>query len=117
MHRRSTLQAGLAGRLGLLRIRSTRSDQAIAPIDEARAPVIPLEVVPLHAGGDIEIWFSILHRRLLRYGDFGSVEHQRDEVEAFIVHWNKREAHPFRWTWRADQAQNPQRQTAPAAAA
>lgn len=74
---------------------------------------------PKHASwmNQVEIWFSILHRRLLRHGDFGSVDHQRDEVRAFIAHWNKREAHPFRWTWRADQAKNPQRHAALAAAA
>jgi hypothetical protein len=45
------------------------------------------------------------------------VDHQRHDVEAFIARWNRVEAHPFRWTWRADQAQNPHRQAAPAPAA
>jgi hypothetical protein len=34
----------------------------------------------------VEIWFSILHRRILRHGDFGSTEHQKNEVEGFIRH-------------------------------
>ena len=57
---------------------------------------------PKHASwmNQVEIWFSILHRRIIRYGDFGSTDHQKDEVEGFIRHWNKSEAHPFRWTWR-----------------
>ena len=73
---------------------------------------------PKHASwmNQVEIWFSILHRRVIRYGDFGSVAHQKDEVEGFIKHWNKREAHPFRWTWRTDHVQNHRRRTAPAAA-
>jgi len=54
----------------------------------------------------VEIWFSILHRRILRYGDFGSTEHQKNEVEGFIQHWNGAEAHPFRWTWRTDHVKN-----------
>jgi hypothetical protein len=40
----------------------------------------------------VEIWFSILHRRILRHGDFGSTGHQKDEVEGFIRHWNQKEA-------------------------
>jgi transposase len=79
----------------------------------------PFVYTPKHASwmNQVEVWFSILQRRLLRYGDFGSVDHQKHEVEAFVAHWNRAEAHPFRWTWRADQAQNPSRQAAPAAAA
>jgi transposase len=74
---------------------------------------------PKHASwmNQVEIWFSILHRRVIRHGDFGSVGHQKDEVEAFVQHWNKREAHPFRWTWRTDHVQNHRRPAAPAAAA
>lgn len=71
---------------------------------------------PKHASwmNQVEIWFSILHRRILRYGDFGSTEHQKNEVEGFIQHWNRAEAHPFRWTWRTDHVKN-RRQAAPAA--
>ena len=63
---------------------------------------------PKHASwmNQVEIWFSILHRRILRHGDFGSKDHQKDEVEGFIRHWNKTEAHPFRWTWRTDRVKN-----------
>ena len=63
---------------------------------------------PKHASwmNQIEIWFSILHRRVLKYGSFADPTEQRDQVEAFIRHWNRRERHPFRWTWRADRAKN-----------
>lgn len=72
---------------------------------------------PKHASwmNQVEIRFSILHRRILRHGDFGSTDHQKNEVEGFIRYWNKIEAHPFRWTWRTDHIQN-RRQTATAAA-
>jgi transposase len=74
---------------------------------------------PKHASwmNQVEIWFSILQRRILRYGDFGSTRHQKDDVEAFIGHWNMCEAHPFRWTWRSESAENQRRQPAMAAAA
>ncbi len=48
----------------------------------------------------VEIWFSILARRVLRYGSFASATELSKAVRAFITHWNAREAHPFRWTFR-----------------
>jgi transposase len=72
---------------------------------------------PKHASwmNQVEIWFSILHRRIIRYADFGSTDHQKSEVEAFIRHWNKSEAHPFRWTWRSGHVKNPRQTATPAA--
>lgn len=63
---------------------------------------------PKHASwmNQIEIWFSLLQRRVLKYGDFATPEAQRQRVEGFIKHWNQRERHPFRWTWRTDRLQN-----------
>ena len=57
---------------------------------------------PLHASwiNQIEIWFGILHRRILKHGDFASPEQMVARIEAFIAHWNRLEAHPFRWTFR-----------------
>ncbi len=54
---------------------------------------------PLHASwvNQIEIWFSILQRRLLRHGSFESVADLRNQVLAFIRYWNRFEAHPFNW--------------------
>jgi transposase len=56
---------------------------------------------PLHASwvNQIEIWFSILQRRVLRYGSFDSVTALARDVLGFIRHWNRAEAHPFRWTF------------------
>lgn len=63
---------------------------------------------PKHASwlNQVEIWFSILHRRALEYGDFATPERQRRRVEAFIRRWNDVERHPFRWTWRVAESQN-----------
>jgi hypothetical protein len=47
----------------------------------------------------VELWFSILSRRVLRYGDFhGAVELVR-AVNMFARRWNREEAHPFRWIY------------------
>ena len=57
---------------------------------------------PTHGSwlNQIELWFSILSRRVLRYGSFASAEELVEKVEAFIDQWNEREAHPFRWTYK-----------------
>jgi transposase len=56
---------------------------------------------PKHASwmNQIEVWFSILQRRVLRYGSFVSTRQLEREVVGFIRHWNRAEAHPFRWTF------------------
>jgi transposase len=66
---------------------------------------------PIHASwmNQVEIWFSILHRRIIKYGDFASPAEQARRVDGFIEHWNLVECHPFRWTWRTDKLQNDQR--------
>lgn len=66
---------------------------------------------PIHASwvNQIEIWFSILQRRVLRYGSFADREMLRDHVMGFIRHWNHYEAHPFRWTFAGDFVQTPPR--------
>lgn len=57
---------------------------------------------PIHASwvNQVEIWFSILARRVLRYGSFVSVTELTAAVRGFIAQWNGHEAHPFRWTFR-----------------
>lgn len=57
---------------------------------------------PIHGSwvNQVEIWFSVLQRRVLRYGDFPSRGALQERVEGFIDHWNEHEAHPFRWTFR-----------------
>lgn len=57
---------------------------------------------PKHASwvNQVEIFFSILHRRVLKRGDFTSQDDLRAKVLAFIHRWNDREGHPFRWTFR-----------------
>lgn len=58
---------------------------------------------PLHASwvNQIEVWFSILARRVLRHASFATRRELETAVRAFIRHWNRR-AHPFKWTFRGD---------------
>jgi transposase len=57
---------------------------------------------PIHASwiNQIEIWFSLLQRRVLRYADFPCAGALPRAVMAFIRRWNRDEAHAFNWTFR-----------------
>jgi len=56
---------------------------------------------PKHASwvNQIEIFFSIVQRKCLRHGSFDSKQTLRETLLAFLAHWNKNLAHPFRWTF------------------
>lgn len=47
----------------------------------------------------VEIWFSILVRRLLKRSGFTSTEDLRKRILAFIDYYNLTMAKPFRWTY------------------
>lgn len=47
----------------------------------------------------IELWFSVLARRVLRRGSFRSQEDLRAKVLAFIDYFNDVLAAPYRWTY------------------
>jgi transposase len=65
----------------------------------AENPHVHLHFTRTHASWlNIELFFSILERRLLRRGEFGSVVHLAERVIAFIKDYNRRAA-PFRWTY------------------
>jgi transposase len=61
---------------------------------------IVFHFTPKHASriNQIEIWFSVLVRKLLRRGDFTSKEHLKQRIESFIEYFNKTMAKTFRWT-------------------
>ena len=48
----------------------------------------------------VEIWLSILVRKLLRRGNFTSTEDLRAQVLAFIAYFNRTMAKPFKWTYQ-----------------
>jgi putative transposase len=47
----------------------------------------------------VEIWFGILSRKLLRYGNFKSVDNLKEQILNFIDYFNKALAKPFKWTF------------------
>src|SRR5262249_8673908 len=56
---------------------------------------------PKHASwmNQIEMWFSILVRKLLKRASFTSVEDLQNQVLAFIEYFNATMAKPFKWTY------------------
>ncbi|TMD11284.1 MAG: hypothetical protein E6I27_15315 [Chloroflexi bacterium] len=50
----------------------------------------------------VEVWFSLLHRRAIHRGVFKSVRSLREAIQRFLDAWNKN-CRPFTWIKPADQ--------------
>ncbi len=63
---------------------------------------ITFHFTPKHASwiNQIEIWFSILVRKLLRRGNFTSKDNLQQRIESFIAYSNATMAKPFNWTMK-----------------
>lgn len=63
---------------------------------------IVFHYTPKHGSwlNQIEIWLSILVRKLLKRGSFVSVEDLTTKVLAFIDYYNRTMAKPFKWTYQ-----------------
>ena len=61
---------------------------------------IAFHFTPKHASwlNQIEIWFSILARKVIRRGNFSSKEDLKSKMEKFMEYFNQTMAKPFRWT-------------------
>ncbi len=57
--------------------------------------------LPKHSSwlNQIETVFGIIMRKVVRRGNFPSVENLEDKLRQFLDYYNKTMAHPFNWTY------------------
>ena len=53
----------------------------------------------LAISNDVEMWFSILPRKVIPAGNFTSLEDLQTKITRCIDFFNKTMAKPFRWTY------------------
>jgi DDE superfamily endonuclease len=87
---------GKKGKSGVMRSVRTRKEFLMDPSHRVRFVYTPKHTSWLN---QVEIWFSVVARRVIRRGSFRSKDDLRDHLLRFIEYFNRTMAKPYKWTY------------------